>query len=423
MASCAPRPPFRRSGYRLPGMNTHSPARTLEPRVLLLLGSMIALGPLSIDMYLPSFPAIERSFGAPSGSLQLTLATYFVGLALGQVLYGPISDRFGRKPPLYFGLTLFVIAAIGCSFSTSVTQLVTLRLLQGLGGCAPIVITMAVIRDSAAGAEAARTFSRLLLVMGIAPIVAPLAGGWLLTTFGWQSIFHVLAAVGVACLVAMHFGLRETRDPKHVVPLNLLAVLRSYGELLVTRSFMGYALVGATASTGLFAYIAGSPYLLIEIYGVAPENFGWIFGANAAGFVVGSQVNARLVSRYGAAGVLHRSVVVPAMAGIGLAAFAFIGWLPLPLLAAGFFGYVGSLGFINPNAMASALASQGHRAGTASALSGSMQFTFATLAGALMGLWHDGTAWPLACVMAVCGTTALLAERFLTAPYRSSIAH
>lgn len=401
-------------------MNPDTPARTLETRVLLLLGAMIALGPLSIDMYLPSFPAIERSFAAASGSLQLTLATYFIGLAVGQSFYGPISDRFGRKPPLYFGLTLFVLAGLGCALSTNVTQLAFFRLLQGLGGCASMVVTMAVIRDNVAGAEAARTFSRLLLVMGIAPIIAPLAGGWLLTAFGWQSIFYVLAAGGAVCFVAMHFGLRETLDPKHVVPLNLKGVLKSYGELIATRSFIGYVLVGAMAITGMFGYIAGSPYVLIELYGIEPQNFGWIFGLNAAGFIVGSQINARLVSRYGTTGVLRKSVLFPAVAGIGLAVLAFVGWLPLPLLAVGFFVYVGSLGFINPNSMAAALATQGHRAGTASALSGSLQFVFATLAGALMGFWHDGTAWPLALLMAMCGTTALLAERFLTAPYRAS---
>lgn len=404
-------------------MTQDSPARTLATRVLLLLGAMIALGPLSIDMYLPSFPTIEREFGAESGSLQLTLATYFIGLAVGQAFYGPISDRFGRKPPLYFGLTLFVAAALGCALSTTVTQLVTFRFLQGVGGCASMVVTMAVIRDTVSGPEAARTFSRLLLVMGIAPIVAPLGGGWLLKAFGWQAIFYLLAAAGIACFIAMHFGLKETRDPKHVVPLNMKGVLTSYGSLMRDRSFVGYALVGATAITGMFAYIAGSPYLLIEIYGVEPQNFGWFFGINAAGFIVGSQINARLVTRYGTTGVLHRSVMVPAVAGVALAAFALVGWLPLPVLALGFFAYVGALGFINPNSMASALARQGHRAGTASALAGSTQFIFATLAGALMGFWHDGSAWPLTCLMAVCGTAALLAERILTAPYRTTAAH
>lgn len=394
--------------------------RTLPIKVLLLLGAMIALGPLSIDMYLPAFPFVERSFGAASGSLQITLATYFIGLAVGQSFYGPISDRFGRKPPLYFGLGLFIVAALGCAMSQSVGQLAVWRFLQALGGCAAMVVTMAVIRDSVSGSEAARTFSRLILVMGIAPIVAPLAGGWLLATFGWQSIFAFLAAAGTACLMTMHFGLKETRDPVHVVPLNFRGVMASYGSLLKDRSFIGYALVGATAITGMFGYIAGSPYVLIEIYGVAPQNFGWYFGLNAAGFIISSQINARLVGRYGAANILPRSVVIPATAGITLAALALIGWLPLPVLAFGFFVYVGSLGFINPNSMASALAKQGHRAGTASALMGSMQFVFATLAGVLMSVWHDGTAWPLTCLMAVCGTLALLAERLLAAPFRKA---
>jgi DHA1 family bicyclomycin/chloramphenicol resistance-like MFS transporter len=400
-------------------MTHETPSIALPSRVVLLLGAMIGLGPLSIDMYLPSFPTIEREFGAASGSLQLTLATYFVGLALGQAFYGPISDRFGRKPPLYFGLSLFLLAALGCALSTTVTQLATFRLLQGLGGCAAMVVTMAIIRDCATGAAAAKLFSRLILVMGIAPIVAPLGGGWLLTQFGWRAIFFLLAIAGTLALVGVHLLLKETRDPAHVVPLSVPSVLRSYGQLLMDRSFVGYALVGAMAITGMFAYIAGSPFVLIEVYGVKAQNFGWFFGANAAGFILGSQLNGRLVGRFGATHVLHRAVLIPAVAGLALAACALFGWMPLIVLSVGFFVYVGSLGYISPNSMASALAKQGHRAGTAAALSGSVQFVFATIVGVIMSVWHDGTAWPLACVMAVCGVSALVAERVLAAPFRA----
>jgi MFS transporter, DHA1 family, multidrug resistance protein len=400
-------------------MTQETSSTPLPTRVVLLLGAMIGLGPLSIDMYLPSFPTIEREFGAASGSLQLTLATYFVGLAVGQAFYGPISDRFGRKPPIYFGLALFALSALGCAASTTVTQLATFRLLQGLGGCAAMVVTMAIIRDCATGAAAARLFSRLILVMGIAPIVAPLAGGWVLTQLGWQWIFYFLTAASTLAFAGVYFLLDETRNPAHVAPLSVPSVLRSYGQLLKDRSFVGYALVGATAITGMFAYIAGSPFVLIEVYGVEAQNFGWFFGANAAAFILGSQINGRLVGRFGATRVLHRAVLIPAVAGLALAAFALVGWLPLYVLSFGFFAYMGSLGYINPNSMALALAKQGHRAGTASALSGSVQFVFATVVGVIMSAWHDGTAWPLAVVMAVCGVSALVSERVLTAPFRA----
>ncbi len=180
---------------------------------MVLLGSMMAVGPLSTDMYLPAFPTIEREFGAASGSLQITFAAYFVGMALGQAFYGPISDRFGRKSCLYFGLSLFIVAALGCASSNDVGELSAWRLLQGIGGCSPMVITLAIIRDRVTGAEAARTFSRLLLVMGVAPIIAPLLGGWLLTAFGWQAIFVLLATMAATSLVLMHFFLPETLDP------------------------------------------------------------------------------------------------------------------------------------------------------------------------------------------------------------------
>lgn len=383
-------------------------------KTILLLGALIALGPLSIDMYLPAFPAIEREFGAPSGSLQLTLATYFVGLALGQLFYGPLSDRFGRKPPLYFGVGLFVVAALGCALSVSVSQLAVWRFFQAVGGCACSVIAMAVIRDTVTGNEAARAISRLILVMGVAPILAPLLGGWLLTNFSWRFIFFLLVGAGIAALAAVHLKLEETRNPEHVAPLRMRSVLASYWGFFRDKTVIGYALTGACALTAVYAYIAGSPFVLIEIYGIEPQHFGWLFGSNAAGYIAGSQVNARLVRKYGAATILHRAVLAPAFMGGVLACFALAGWLPLPLLMLCFFSFLASLGFISPNSMAQALAKQGHRAGTAAAFMGFLQFTFATVAGVIMSLWHDGTVWPLACVMGVCGLSALLAERLLT---------
>lgn len=385
---------------------------------MVLLGSMMAVGPLSTDMYLPAFPTIERQFGAESGSLQVTFAAYFAGLACGQAFYGPISDRFGRKSCLYFGLTLFIVAALGCAASNDVVELSMWRVLQGIGGCSPMVITLAIIRDRVTGAEAARTFSRLLLVMGVAPIVAPLVGGWLLTTFGWQAIFVLLATMAATSLVLMHFGLPETLDPASKQSLNLKRVFTNYGDLLKDRSFMGHALAGATAVSGMYGYIAASPYVFIEIHGIPASQFGWYFGANVVGFIGGSQINAWLATRYGSARIIRRSVIMPALAGCTLAAFALAGWVPLPVLVLCFFAYIGSLGFITPNSMSLALSRQGHRAGTASALMGIMTSSLGIVAGLTMSAWHDGTVWPLGCLMAACGVLALSTERFVAAPSR-----
>lgn len=206
---------------------------------LVMLGILTAIGPLSIDMYLPSFPMIERDLAAPSGSIELSLATFFIGLAMGQLVYGPLSDRFGRKPLLYVGFTLYTLASLGCALATSVSWLYVSRFVQGVGGCAGIMIPRAMVRDRTTPQEMARAFSMLLLVMGVAPILAPLFGGWMLVLGGWRAIFGILTGYGALCLVIAFWRLNETRDTTHAAPLRMGDVLRTYGRLLIDREFIG----------------------------------------------------------------------------------------------------------------------------------------------------------------------------------------
>ena len=383
------------------------------PGWLIFLGILIAIGPLSIDMYLPSFPLVEKSLGGQPGSVEFTLAAFFIGLTLGQLFYGPLSDRFGRKPPLYFGFAVYTLASVGCALSASIPELTLWRFLQGMGGCAGIIIPSAIVRDRTTAREAARAFSLLMLVMGLAPILAPLLGGGLLGLFGWRAIFATLALFGGLCLIAMHFVLTESHDTTHEPPLRLKEVLGNYGRLFGNRAFLGYALGGGLAMSGMFAYIAGSPFVLIKLYGISPQHYGWFFGANAFGLIASSQVNARLLKKLPATTLLRRALWVPPVIGVSLATLAFSGLISLPLLVIGFFCFVSSLGFIIPNATASALATHGQMAGTAAALASAMQFFFATLAGALVGLLHDGSARPLAAVMATCGIGAWLCHALL----------
>jgi len=390
--------------------------KSLPVSWLLLLGALTAIGPLATDMYLPAFPAMVAGLGLRPGSIQFSLASYFIGMAIGQLFYGPVSDRFGRRPPLLLGLAIFSVASLACALSDGDEALVLWRFLQAVGGCAGVVIARAVVRDRCAAREAARAFSLLILVFGLAPILAPLLGGWVVTALGWRAIFVLLAIYGLACLLAVYFLLPETHDTCHEPPLRLGGVLGDYGRLLASRSLLGYSLVSGLAFAGMFAYIAGSPFVLIELNGIDPRHFGWIFGLNALGFVILSQLNARLLRRMSLTTLLHRAVWVPAVVGISLALLGLAGWVPLPVLLLGFFLYVASLGFIGPNATAAALATHGQRAGTASALMGALQFTLATLAGALVGLWHDGTALPLLLIMGVCGMGAWLAQRWLAKP-------
>lgn len=393
------------------------------PGWLILLGALTAIGPLSIDMYLPSFPLIEQSLGGRPGDMELTLASFFIGLTLGQLFYGPFSDRFGRKRPLYVGLGIYILASLACAMADSMTALTIGRFFQAIGGCAGMVIPSAVVRDRTGARESARAFSLLMLVMGLAPILGPILGGQVLTAFGWRAIFLCLAGFGGALLLAVHFGLPETHDIRHEPPLKLGNVLKNYGRLLTNRPFLGYTLAGGLAMSGMFSYIAGSPFVLIKLYGIAPEHYGWAFGLNAFGLIAASQINARLLRKQPATRLLRTALWFPAASALALLGLALAGQITLAWFMLGFFVFVASLGFIAPNATGSALATHGQQAGTAAALVGAMQFLCATLAGALVGLLHDGSGRPLALVMAICGCGAWLLHRLLVRPHHEPENH
>ena len=375
----------------------------------LILGALAALGPLTIDMYLPSLPSIERDLGTTASMTQLTLAAYFAGLGIGQLGYGPLTDRFGRKRPLYFGLALYVLASAGCALAPNVQALIALRFLQALGGAAGPVVMRAVVRDLYVGAAAARLLSMLILVMGAAPILAPLLGGFTLTVAGWRTIFVVLTVLGAACLALMATTLPETAKTRTHIEVRTLA--RNIRALFGHRSFVAHTLTGAFSQAGMFAYISGSPFVLIELFHVSPQRYGWFFGANAFGFIAASQVNHRLLASRAPGALLARGTVATALCGALLVALAVSGAGGLPAVAAALFVFLVSLGFIGPNATALAMEEQGARAGLASAVLGSLQFGIAALASSLVGLLNDGSMRPMAGVMAACGAASFLAGR------------
>ncbi len=376
----------------------------------LILGALTALGPLSIDMYLPSLPTIQRDLGTTASLTQLTLAAYFAGLGLGQLAYGPLTDRFGRKRPLYAGLTIYVLASIACALAPSVKALIALRFLQAVGGAAGQVVTRAVVRDLYTGAPAAQLLSRLMLVMGVAPILAPLLGGWLLLFAGWRAIFALLAVLGLGCLALMLFMLPETAV-KQVPRLEVAVIGRHLRELAGDRSFRAFTLTGAFAQAGMFAYISGSPFVLIELFHVSPQAYGWIFGTNAFGLIAGSQLNHRLLARRLPAQILARSTLMICAVGAVLVAVAVSGWGGLPAVVASLFAFVASLGFVSSNAVALAMEEQGSRAGLASAALGSTQFLVAACASSLVGVLNDGSARPMAAIMAACGLASWIANK------------
>ncbi|WP_438281135.1 multidrug effflux MFS transporter [Pseudomonas alabamensis] len=376
-------------------------------RMILILGALSAFGPLAIDFYLPAFPAMAQAFATDEKHVQTTLAAYFLGLSIGQLAYGPIADRFGRRLPLLFGVGLFVIASLVCAFAPTLDALIAARFVQALGGCAGMVLSRAIVSDRCEPIDAAKVFSQLMLVMGLAPILAPMLGGLLVSVSGWQSIFLVLSLFSALCLVAVYLGLGESM-PAHLPRQPLSGALRQYGRLLRDRAFVGHALTGGIAIAGMFAYIAGSPFVFIKLYGVPAEHYGWLFGINAAGFILVAQVNARLLARRGPAVLLGRAVWVYVAAALTLLLVATLRPAALWPLLVPLFVCIASLGCIAPNASACAMAGQGARAGSASALMGCMQFSVASGAAALVGVLHDGSAVPMALVISLCGAAVVI---------------
>lgn len=375
-------------------------------RIILILGALSAFAPLAIDFYLPGFPAMATAFATDEKHIQLTLAVYFGGLALGQLIYGPLADRFGRRGPLLSGVTLFTLASFACAFAPSLEWLIGARFVQALGGCAGMVISRAVVSDKCDAVGSAKVFSQLMLVTGLAPILAPLAGGLMVGLWGWQSIFLALSIFSVMAAVAVAVGLPET-FPAHQPRQPLSGSLRRYGSLLSDRVYLGYALTGGISIAGMFAYIAGSPFVFIKLYGVPAEHYGWVFGSNAAGFILMAQVNARLLAKRGPAFLLSRTVWLYMLAALTLLGIAALRTDALWPLLVPLFICIASLGCILPNTSACAMAGQGARAGSASALLGCIQFGVAAGAASLVGVLHDGTAMPMAMVISLCGVLAV----------------
>lgn len=380
---------------------------------LLLLGALIAFAPMSIDMYLPSLPTIAAEFGATASAVQFTLSSFFIGLALGQAVHGPLADRYGRKPPLYGGLVLYIAASVGCALAPDITALTALRFVQAVGGCAGVVITRAIVRDRCDATASARIYSLLMLIMGLAPILAPFIGGWVLALAGWRAIFGMLALFGIIVLTAVWRYLPETRPMGNITSAGIGPALRVYGVLLRDRRFLGYTLSGGFASAGMFAYITGSPQVFITLYGVPAQDYGWLFGLNALGLIAGSQYNRRLLLRHSADTILRRANRATVILGLVLVMMAVSGRGGLPGLLIPLFGYLVTLGFTGPNTVASALAHQGMRAGSASALIGTLQFGIATLSSATVGLLGNKSALPMTAVIAGCGLLAYGAHRWL----------
>jgi DHA1 family bicyclomycin/chloramphenicol resistance-like MFS transporter len=377
-------------------------------RFILLLGLLDAFGPLGIDMYLPAFPEIERDLHVGGGAMQWTLSLFLAGLAVGQLICGPISDRVGRRRPLLFGSAAFAIASVICAFTRSIEALILARFVMGLAGATGMVIARAVVRDSFEEADSSRIYSLLMLVIGIAPIISPSVGNWLMAFGGWGSIFWALAAFACVCGVAVAVDLPETHPPDRRTRDTVATLGRRYAEMIVDRRFMGYAVPVGLALGSIFAYVASAPSLFMQFYGLSANAFSLLFAFNAVGLIGAAQVNRQLTRYYDTHVILRAATMVNAAAALLLPVLAWTG-------AGGFVGFfadiflcLATIGLILPNATAAAMAPFPHQAGAASALLGMLQFAVGAATGGIVGLFHDGTGLPMALTIAACGALSLL---------------
>jgi MFS transporter, DHA1 family, multidrug resistance protein len=404
-----------------PAPQTTPPARPGWSFVVLL-SALGAVGPLSIDMYLPSLPSIASNLGAGSEATQATVAIFFAGMALGQLFYGPASDRIGRRPPILLGLALYVAGSVASTLSQHIGVLLVARLAQALGACACTVIVRAVVRDHFNHQESARFFSLLALIMGTAPILAPLVGSLLLGVVGWRGIFAVLAVFGALLFCAALFRLPESRSEAVARHARAEHPLRSYWSVFQERRVVGYVLAAALNGAALFTYIASSANVLIGIYGVPPTRYGILLGINSIGLIGASQLNRALLRRFNADTVLATAALAGSGATLLLLLAAVTGAFGLVGLLVPMFLTISSVSLIQANSVAGALAADPLRAGSTAALLGACSFAAGALAGSLAGVFHDGTARPMSLVIAVCSIGCAITVRLLAVRPRSQTA-
>ena len=374
--------------------------------IIFILGLLTAIGPFSIDMYLPAFPAIAKGLNTSVAQAMLSLSSFFIGISAGQLVYGPMLERFGRKKPLYVGLVIYLLASIGCAFTQSVNALIAFRFLQALGSCAGMVTARAMVRDLFEVKDNAKIFSSLMLVVAASPIIAPTVGGYVTAALGWRYVFAALIVVDIAILVCVYFFLPESKKPDPTHSLRPRAVTRNFVSVMIHPQFYIYALTGAVAASGLYAYISGSPQVFIELFGVNEKQYGWIFAIIAVGIITTSQINTLALRKHPSEKIIQTALQFQSIIGIALASVAFFNLSELYTTISLIFLYVCCQGFIFPNASALTLAAFGHNAGNASALMGAIQMGIGAAASAAVSFLQNNTALPMSGVMAFCSITA-----------------
>lgn len=378
--------------------------------LILILGMLSAIGPFSIDMYLPSFSAIATDLHTDVATISLSLSSFFIGICFGQFLYGPLLDRFGRKKPLYIGLSIYLIASVGCALMATANGLIALRFLQAIGGCAGMVAARAMVRDLFPVEENAKVFSKLMLVIAVSPIIAPTVGGYVTHLIGWHFVFVILAIMSALILIAVHFYLPESRKPDPTFSLKPEPIIKGFWAVLKNPQFYTYSFAGAIAAAGLYAYIAGSPGVFMELFKVSEKQYGWIFATVATALIISSQINSLLLRRYKSQQIIRVALLLQSLTGMVLFTGSVYGWLGLAGTIIGCCLFLGCQGFTFPNSSALSMAPFSKNAGSASALMGGIQMGLGALSSVVVSVLSKGnhTALPMTSVMLGCSALSLL---------------
>lgn len=378
-----------------------------------ILGLLSCVGPFAIDMYLPAMPDIGTDLGASVAATQMTLTTFFIAFGVAQLVYGPWADQVGRKPPLYVGLTIFIIGSLGCAFAPTIGWLIASRFLQGMGAAVVMVIPRAIIRDMHTGTQATRLMALIMLVISISPMLAPLAGSGLILLTGWRAIFVVLCLAAVCSLLMTVYLQPETLKPEHRVPVNTATLLRGTGVLLRDPFFMGLTFIGGFGMASFFVFIASSSFVYTQQFGLTPTEFSLALAINAIGFFAASQFAAGLGERFGIRRVVSGGVSVFLFFAVAVLIIEIAGYASLPVIIAGLFGANAGLGLVIPTTMVLALDPHGEIAGLASSLGGTLQMLAGGFAIVIASPFFDGTALPMLAAIALCAAAAFVLARLV----------
>ncbi|GAA6764182.1 multidrug effflux MFS transporter [Flavobacterium johnsoniae] len=370
-------------------------------KLILILGSLTALGPFSIDMYLPGFSGIAKDLNTSVAKVSMSLSSYFIGISAGQLLYGPLLDRFGRKKPLFIGLMVYILASLGCSYVTDIDTFIFLRFVQAIGSCAATVASVAMVRDLFPVKDIPKVFSLLMLVLGLSPMLAPTIGGYVTEDYGWHTVFSILMFMGIAILAASQIGLPNSYKPDTSISLKPKPIISNFLKVLKEPQFYTYAFTGAIAFSGLFTYVAASPIIFMDIYHVDAKTYGWIFAFMSVSFIGSSQLNSVLLKRFSSEQMIFGALILQSVVSIIFLILSLNNLLGLYETIAILFIFLGCLGISNPNTAGLTMAPFAKNAGSASALMGAIQLGLGSLASFAVGIFVKDSVAPMVLIMTV----------------------